>query len=217
MTESRVASTQFLSETLAKLRQPPAVLVKASAVGFYGNRGDEILDEDSTAGRGYLAELCKAWEEAARPAVDAGIRVVHLRFGVVLGRTGGAMNRLQPLFRLGLGGRLGSGRQWMSWISEADAVAAALFAVNDPTLSGPVNLVAPQPVTNADFTRELGCAVHRPALLPAPAFALRLAFGEMADEALLASTRALPERLLQAGFSFTHPTLPQAFAAALAK
>jgi uncharacterized protein (TIGR01777 family) len=217
MTESRVASTQFLSETLAKLRQPPAVLVKASAVGFYGNRGDEILDEDSTAGRGYLAALCKAWEEAARPAVDAGIRVVHLRFGVVLGRTGGAMNRLQPLFRLGLGGRLGSGRQWMSWVSEADAVAAALFAVNDPTLSGPVNLVAPQPVTNADFTRELGCAVHRPALLPAPAFALRLAFGEMADEALLASTRALPERLLQAGFSFTHPTLPQAFAAALAK
>jgi len=217
MAESRVASTRFLSETLAALRQPPPVLVKASAVGFYGNRGDEILDEDSTAGRGYFPELCTAWEAAARPAVDAGIRVVHLRFGMVLGRDGGAMARLAPLFRLGLGGRLGNGRQWMSWISEEDAVAAALFAVDNPALSGPVNLAAPQPVTNADFTRELARAVHRPALLPAPAFALRLALGAMADEALLASTRAVPNRLTQAGFAFSHPTLPQALAAALAK
>jgi uncharacterized protein (TIGR01777 family) len=215
MTGSRVASTRFLSETLAALRQPPPVLVKASAVGFYGDRGDEILDEDSAAGKGYFPALCTAWEAAARPAADAGIRVVHLRFGVVLGPKGGAMDRLRLLFGLGLGGRLGSGRQWMSWISEADAVAAALFAVDTSTLSGPVNLAAPQPVTNADFTRELARAVHRPAVLPAPAFALRLAFGEMADEALLASTRALPKRLTQAGFAFAHPTLREAFAAAL--
>jgi uncharacterized protein (TIGR01777 family) len=215
MTQSRVASTRFLSERLAALRQPPSVLVKASAVGFYGDRGDEVLDEDSAAGTGYFPELCAAWEAAARQAADAGIRVVHLRFGVVLGPKGGAMDRLRPLFRLGLGGRLGSGRQWMSWISEEDAVAAALFTLENPILSGPVNVVAPQPVTNADFTRELARAVHRPAVLPAPAFALRLAFGEMADEALLASTRALPKRLTQAGFVFTHPTLPEAFATVL--
>jgi uncharacterized protein (TIGR01777 family) len=217
MTESRVASTQFLSETLAALGLPPSVLVKASAVGVYGDRGDEILDENSPAGSGYFPELCTAWETAACPAADAGIRVVHLRFGVVLGPKGGAMDRLRPLFQLGLGGRLGSGRQWMSWISEADAVAAALVAVNNPAVSGAVNVVAPQPVTNTDFTRELARAVRRPALLPVPAFALRLAFGAMADEALLASTRALPTRLIQAGFAFSHPTLSQALAAALAK
>jgi uncharacterized protein (TIGR01777 family) len=217
MTESRVTSTQVLAKTLARLKQPPPVLITASAVGFYGNRGDDLLDEDSSAGRGYFPELCKAWEDAARPAEDAGIRVVHLRFGMVLGRDGGAMARLAPLFRLGLGGRLGSGRQWMSWVSEADAVSAALFSLQNPDLSGPVNVVAPEPVTNAEFTRELGRAVHRPAVLPAPAFALRLAFGEMADEALLASARVLPKRLTEAGFVCAHPTLPQAFAAALAK
>jgi hypothetical protein len=217
MTESRVGVTQLLAETLAKLKKPPQVLVKASAVGYYGNRGDEILDEDSAAGRGYFPELCTAWEAAARPAADAGIRVVHLRFGMVLGRDGGAMARLAPLFKLGLGGRLGDGRQWMSWVSEADAVAAALFALSNPQISGPLNITAPEPATNAAFTRELGRAVHRPALLPAPAFALRLAFGEMADEALLASARVLPKRLTQAGFVFAHPTLPEAFAAALAR
>lgn len=216
MTESRVATTRLLAETLARLPQPPPVLVTASAVGFYGDRGDEILDEDSAAGEGYFPELCSAWEAAAGPAVEAGIRVVHLRFGMVLGRDGGAMARLAPLFRLGLGGRLGGGQQWMSWVSEADAVAAALFALKNPSVSGPVNVVAPELVTNAAFTRELGRAVHRPALLPAPAFALRLVFGAMADEALLASTRTVPKRLLQAGFAFAHPTLREAFAAALA-
>jgi uncharacterized protein len=217
MTESRVATTRVLAKTLARLRQPPPVLMTASAVGFYGDRGDEILDEDSAAGQGYFPELCEAWEAAACPAEDAGIRVVHPRFGMVLGCDGGAMARLAPLFRLGLGGRLGSGRQWMSWVSEADAVSAALFALQNPNLSGPINVVAPQPVTNSEFTRELGFAVHRPALLPAPAFALRLAFGEMADEALLASTRVLPKRLTQAGFVFAHPTLTQAFEAALSQ
>ena len=217
MTESRVETTRFLSETLAKLEQPPPVLVTASAIGFYGDRGDEILDEDSAPGGGFFPELCAAWEAAARPAEDAGIRVVHLRFGMVLGRNSGAMARLAPLFRLGLGGRLGSGRQWMSWVSETDAVSAGLLALRNVDISGPVNVVAPEPVTNAAFTRELGRAMHRPTLLPAPAFALRLAFGGMADEALLASTRAVPKGLTQAGFAFAHPTLPEAFAASLGK
>jgi len=220
MVQSRVGTTRVLSEALARLKSPPRVFVTASAVGFYGDRGDEILDEDSAAGAGFFPELCAEWEQATRPAENAGIRVVHLRFGMVIGPDGGAMARLAPIFRLGLGGRLGSGRQWMSWVSEADAVSAVLFALGasnagDIQLSGPVNVVAPEPVTNAAFTRDLGHALHRPAVLPAPAFAMRLAFGEMADAALLASTRALPKRLLAAGFVFAHPTLPEALAAAL--
>jgi uncharacterized protein (TIGR01777 family) len=226
MTQSRVESTRVLSETLASLKEPPEVLVAASAVGFYGDRGDEILDEDSEAGSGFLPELCAAWEAATRSAENAGIRVVHLRFGVVIGPVGGALGRMASLFRLGLGGRLGNGRQWMSWVSEADAVSAMLFALGilrpeaatsaNGDLSGPVNVVAPVAVTNAVFTRALGSAMHRPAWLPVPAFALRLALGEMADEALLASTRAAPKRLVDAGFSFVHPTLPEALAAAFA-
>jgi uncharacterized protein (TIGR01777 family) len=215
MTESRVTTTRVLAEALAKLRNPPQVLVAASAVGFYGDRGDEILDESAQQGTGYFPDLCAAWEAAARPAEEAGIRVVHLRFAMVLGPDGGALAKLAPMFRLGLGGPLGSGKQWMSWVSEADAVAAALLALKNPICSGPFNVVAPNPVTNAEFTRELGRAVHRPAKIPAPAFALRLAFGEMADEALLASTRAVPKRLQDVGFQFTHPTLIQAFTAAL--
>lgn len=217
MTESRVGATRFLSEALARLDKPPAVLVSASAVGFYGDRGDELLDEDSPVGRGFFSDLCAAWEAATRPAEDAGIRIVHLRFGMVVGPGGGALAKLVPLFKLGLGGRLGNGRQWMSWISQSDAAAAALFALENPELTGGVNATAPQPVTNADFTRELGRAVHRPAIMTAPAFALRLAVGEMADEALLSSTRAVPKRLLDAGFIFAHPTIDQAFAAALAR
>jgi uncharacterized protein len=216
MAESRVKTTRLLAETLAGLSKPPRVLITASAVGIYGDRGDEVLDENSPPGQGYFPEICAAWEAAARPAEEAGIRVVHLRFGIVIGKNG-AIAHLAPLFRLALGGRLGSGRQWMSWVSEADVVSAALFALNEANLAGPVNVVAPEPVTNADFTRELGRAVHRPTLLPAPAFALRLAFGEMADEALLASARVVPNRLKQAGFVFTHPTLADAFAVALGK
>jgi uncharacterized protein (TIGR01777 family) len=213
MTESRVTTTRVLAEALARLRTPPPVLIAASAVGYYGDRGDEILSEDAAAGSGFLSDLCARWEAATRPAEEAGIRVVHLRFSVVLGPDGGALVRLAPMFRLGLGGPLGNGKQWMSWVSEADAVSATLFALGNPTLVGPVNVAAPNPVTNREFTRELGRAVHRLALLPAPAFALRLAFGEMADEALLASTRAVPRRLLEVGFHFEHPTLEQAFAA----
>jgi uncharacterized protein len=214
MVESRVTTTRVLAEALARLRTPPPVLIAASAVGYYGDGGDEILDEDAAVGVGFLPELCTAWEAATRPAENAGIRVVHLRFAVVLGPEGGALAKLTPLFRLGLGGPLGNGKQWMSWVSEADAVSAALFAVDNHNLAGAVNVAAPNPVTNRAFTRELGHAVHRPAVIPVPAFALRLAFGEMADAALLASTRAAPKRLLEAGFRFKHPALAQAFGAA---
>jgi uncharacterized protein len=215
MVKSRVESTHTLASVLSSLRQPPVAFVAASAAGFYGNRGDELLDEDSSPGSGFLATLCRAWEAASQPAIMAGIRVVHLRFGVVLDAKGGALARMLPLFRLGLGGSLGSGRQWMSWISLPDAVAALQFLVDVPALAGPVNLTAPEPVTNSEFTRALSRAVHRPAVLPAPAFALRLAFGQMADEALLASERVYPRRLISAGFQFAHPALAQALAAAL--
>lgn len=216
MADSRVNSTRALAKLLGGLRQPPRTLLVASAVGIYGNRGDELLDETSPAGSGFLADVCRQWEAAAQPAAKAGIRVVHLRFGVVLGPGHGALEHMLPLFRMGLGGRLGNGQQWMSWISLTDAVAAVLFALETPALAGPVNLTAPQPVTNAEFTRTLAGQLRRPAFLPAPAFALRLALGQMADEALLASARAIPARLTAAGFRFTHATVGEALKAALA-
>ena len=212
---SRVESTRALATVLARLRQPPKAFLVASACGVYGDRKDEILDEQSSAGKGFLAELCQEWEAATRPAEEAGIRVVHLRFGVVLTPGGGALGKMLPLFRLGLGGRLGSGKQWMSWIGMTDAAAATLFAMDTPALAGPLNMTAPEPVTNAQFTRTLARAVHRPAILPAPAFALRLFLGQMANEALLASERAVPARLLTAGFQFAHATLDEALTAAL--
>lgn len=215
MTASRVQTTRALATALARLSRPPQVLLTASATGFYGNRGDELLDETSAPGSGFLSDLCQQWEAAALPAVEAGIRVVHLRFGVVLGPGPGVLARLLTVFRLGLGGPLGSGKQWMSWISLTDALNAILFVLKTPALAGPVNLTAPEPVTNANFTRDLAAAVHRAALLRVPGFALRLAVGEMADEALLASTRAFPSRLTLAGFQFTHTTVSQAIAAAL--
>jgi uncharacterized protein (TIGR01777 family) len=212
---SRVQSTRALAQLLAGLRNPPQTFLVASAVGIYGNRGDELLDESSAPGSGFLADLCRQWEAAAQPAVDAGIRVVNLRFGVILGPGPGALAKMLPIFRLGLGGPLGSGRQWVSWIGVEDVIAAILFILEMPTLAGPVNLTAPNPVTNAEFTRALSAAVHRPAVLPAPAFALRLALGQMADEALLSSARTVPSRLLAAGFQFAHPTVAQALATAL--
>jgi len=207
VTASRVDSTRALATMLSGLRQPPQSLLIASAVGIYGNRGDEVLDESSAAGSGFLADLCRAWEAAAAPARQTRIRIVHLRFGVVLARSSGALAQMLPIFRLGLGGRLGSGKQWMSWISLADLVRSTLFLLDSPSLSGPVNLTSPQPVTNAEFTRALARRLHRPAIFPAPAFALRLAFGPMADEALLSSTRAVPRKLLDAGFLFAHPAI----------
>jgi uncharacterized protein (TIGR01777 family) len=215
MRTSRVDSTRALAQTLAGLRRPPRTLVVASAVGIYGDRGEEVLDETSAPGTSFLADLCRQWEEAARPAAEAGIRVVHPRFGVVLGRGPGALAKMLPVFRMGLGGRLGSGRQWMSWISLEDTVAAILFALETPWLAGAVNVVSPNPVRNAEFTRALARHVHRPAVLPVPAFALRLALGQMADEALLASARVIPAKLLSAGFKFAYPTLDGALAAAL--
>jgi uncharacterized protein (TIGR01777 family) len=215
ITASRVDSTQALATALAGLRRPPQTLLAASAVGIYGNRGDELLDDCSAPGTGFLASVCRQWEAAAQPAADAGIRIVHLRFGVVIGPGPGALVKMLPLFRLGLGGRLGSGRQWMSWISLTDAIAAILFALETPALAGPVNLTSPHPVTNAAFTQALAEQLQRPAFLPAPAFALRLVLGPMADETLLASARVFPVRLLAAGFRFAHPTVTEALAAAL--
>jgi uncharacterized protein (TIGR01777 family) len=215
LTVSRVDSTHTLATTLAGLRRPPQTLVVASAVGIYGDRGEEVLDETSAPGAGFLAEMCQRWEGAAKPAVDAGIRVVHARFGVVVGQGTGALGKMMPVFRLGLGGRLGSGRQWMSWASMEDAVGAILFALETASLAGAVNVVSPHPVRNAEFTRALAQHLHRPALLPAPAFALRLALGELADEALLASARVVPTRLVEAGFRFSQPMVEEALAAAI--
>lgn len=213
--KSRIDSTKALSETLARVRRPPRVLLCASAVGYYGNRGDEVLSEPSGPGSGFLAETCVAWEAAAKAAANAGIRVVHLRFGVVLGGNGGALAKMLPVFRKGIGGTLGSGRQWMSWVSLRDAVRGIVFLMDHTELAGSFNVAAPNPVTNRTFTHALARALHRPALLPVPAAALRLAFGAMADESLLASCRAVPQRLQQAGFEFQDPEIGPALASLL--
>jgi uncharacterized protein len=212
---SRVASTKALCETLAQVHRRPGVLLCASAVGIYGDRGDEMLSEQSSVGTGFLAETCVAWEAATEAASRAGIRVVHLRFGVVLDRQGGALKKMLTPFRLGLGGTLGSGGQWMSWVSLPDAVRAMLFLMEHEQLAGSFNVTSPNPVTNRSFTRALAEAVHRPTMLPVPAAVLRLAFGQMADETLLASCRALPKRLQEAGFTFENPEIQPALAALL--
>jgi uncharacterized protein (TIGR01777 family) len=204
---SRVDSTRALARTIARLTRKPRVLVTASAVGYYGDRGDELLDEGSASGGGFLAGIVRDWEGASQPARDAGVRVVPLRFGLVLAREGGALARMLPAFRLGAGGALGSGRQWMSWVSLDDAAAAALHALAREELDGPVNVVAPEPVRNAEFADVLGRVLGRPTVVAVPAFALRLAFGEMADETILASQRVRPAALERAGFSFRHAEL----------
>lgn len=207
---SRVERTRLLCERLTALSRRPSVLICASAVGYYGHRGDEELNEDSAPGDGFLAEVCRDWESACSPAIEAGIRTVNLRTGMVLAPKGGALARLRPLFKAGMGGKLGHGSQYMSWITIDDLVAAILFAIENKIVSGPVNAVSPHPVTNAEFTEALGRALHRPTLLPVPAFALRLAVGEMADEMLLSSTRAVPTKLTELGFLFSHPDLSTA-------
>jgi uncharacterized protein len=213
MWTSRVGSTRALCNVLTRLRQPPGAILVASATGIYGDRGDELVDESSPPGSGFLADLCREWEQASESAALAGIRVVHLRFGVVLGR-GGALAKMLPAFRLGLGGRLGSGRQWMSWITLEDAVAAVRLLLTSD-IAGAVNICAPKPVTNAELTRVLGLQLHRPTFLPVPTFALRAAFGQMANEALLAGARVFPKRLTEARFEFVHPQIEQALAAIL--
>jgi uncharacterized protein (TIGR01777 family) len=213
--ESRVKPTQAIANLLAGLQSKPEVLVCASATGIYGDRGDEELSEASLPGSGFIPDLCLAWEAATRPAEDAGIRVVHLRFGVALSPQGGALKQMLPVFRLGLGGRLGSGRQWISWIALPDVTRVIEFVLQTRNLTGPVNVVARNPVTNLEFTRSLAGALHRPAVLPVPGFALRLALGEVVDSTILQSERAVPARLNAAGFHFEYPELDGALRALL--
>jgi len=214
--KSRTESTRTLVTALRELEPRPGVLLSGSAVGFYGDRGEDVLSERSTMGTGFLPEVCLAWETMAEGAARAGMRAVFLRFGVVLARQGGALAKMLPLYRAGLGGRLGSGRQWMSWIGLGDAVGAIRHALSDDRCRGPLNVVAPAPVRNAEFAAALGRVLHRPAFLPAPALALRAVFGRMADEALLASTRAVPEKLIETGYTFRAPTLETALRGVLA-
>lgn len=214
---SRVDNTRRLCETLARLASPPRVLLCASAVGYYGNRGDELLDETSALGTGFLAEVCRDWEAAAAPARTKGIRVAHLRFGVVLSAGGGALAAMLTPFRLGLGGKIGNGRQYMSWIALDDLLGVVHLAMFQDNLEGPINVVAPEDATNRVFTKALGRVLWRPTILPMPAFASRLAFGEMADEALMASQRAVPLKLMGAAFSFSFPTLEAALRHCLGK
>ena len=205
--ESRVGATRRLIETLTRLAKPPAVLVCASAIGYYGSRGGEVLSEESGPGVGFLADVGREWEAASAAAILRGIRVVTLRLGIVLSPAGGALAKMLMPFRLGLGGVIGGGAQWMSWIALDDAIGALRHALATDALRGPVNAVAPTPVTNAEFTRTLGRVLGRPTFVPMPAFAARLALGEMADELLLSSQRVMPVRLQATGFTFRYPTL----------
>ncbi len=225
--DSRVISTRNLSEALSKAEMPPQTFLCASATGYYGGRGDEILDEDSPSGAGFLPEVCKEWESATQSAANAGIRTVNLRTGLVLSRDGGPLKPMLLPFRLGLGGRMGNGRQWWSWIHIEDFVTAVHHILESPRaesaapdmimerrasppghpLTGPINMVSPNPVTNAEFTKTLSRILKRPAILPVPAFAARLAFGGLADEAVLASARVQPKKLLESGFQFKFPDL----------
>jgi uncharacterized protein len=207
--DSRIVSTRNLVEAMRAAATKPAVFVCGSAVGFYGDRNDEILDESSPAGTGFLAEVCKAWEGEAHRARESGIRVAEVRTGVVLARDGGALKKMLPPFKLGAGGPLGNGRQWFPWIHLDDTVGLFNFALTTPTLNEPMNATAPEIVTNAEFTKQLGKVLHRPALLPVPVFALRLLFGEMAV-VLLGSSRAVPKAALAAGYQFTYPSLTPA-------
>jgi uncharacterized protein (TIGR01777 family) len=208
--DSRVAGTTNLCRTLASLHAPPKVLVCASAIGYYGDRGDEILDESSSQGSGFLPDVCREWEAATEIAANAGIRVVNARLGVVLSRRGGALKPMLLPFKLGAGGKVGSGQQYWSWIDLDDVVAAIRHAIESEGLFGPVNVVAPHPCTNAEFTKVLGKVLHRPTVIPMPAFAARLALGEMADGLLLASARVIPRKLQETGFEFRFTDLAAA-------
>jgi len=207
---SRIDTTRALITALAKMNARPGVLVSASATGFYGNRGDELLTEESQAGSDFLSGLAKDWEAEARKAEAMGIRVVLARFGIILARHGGALSQMMLPFRFFAGGKIGSGQQWMSWISLDDVVAVLRLAVETGQVRGPLNVISPQPLQNAEFTKTLANAMHRPALFPAPAFALRLALGEMADALLLSSQRVLPQGLEKLGYQFQYPDLAAA-------
>jgi uncharacterized protein (TIGR01777 family) len=205
--DSRVVGTSNLAGALAQAQKKPQVFVCSSAIGYYGDRGDEVLREDSPSGTGFLTEVCRQWEAATKPAFEAGIRTVQIRTGVVLSPRGGALGKILPPFKLGAGGRIGDGRQWMSWIDIKDMIEAIHHILNTTLLQGPVNMVAPKPVTNAEFTQTLASVLSRPAIFPVPAFAVKLAFGEMGETVLLASQRVEPARLVASGYSFHYSDL----------
>jgi uncharacterized protein (TIGR01777 family) len=205
--DSRVLGTRHLVDALRQSGAKPGVLITASAIGYYGNRGHEALNESSAPGNNFLAGVCREWEAAAHAAEAAGIRVVSLRIGMMLSPVGGALKQMLLPFRIGAGGRIGSGQQYWSWVSIRDVVGAIQHAISNPSLRGAVNAVSPQPVTNAEFTRTLASALHRPAIFPMPAFAVKTIFGQMGDELLLASTRVLPGKLQASGYRFRHPEL----------
>lgn len=215
--ESRVRGTTLLCETLAKLQRKPSVLISASAIGFYGDRGATVCDEATPAGTGFLPEVCLAWEAATDPAVKAGIRVVNIRIGIVLTRDGGALAKMLLPFQMGVGGVVGSGKQYWSWVTIHDLIAAIDHCLSSSGIRGPVNVVAPNPVTNYEFTKTLGRVLRRPTIFPMPAFAARLALGEMADALLLASANVVPKVLLASGFQFESPTLEPGLRKVLAK
>ena len=205
--ESRFKGTRLIAEAISHLARPPKVFVCASAIGYYGDRGDEILREESPSGGGFLAQVCREWEAATEAAAKKGVRVVNLRIGIVLGAGGGALAQMLTPFRMGVGGRIGSGKQFMSWVALDDLLAAYQFALTNDTLTGPVNAVAPNPVTNAEFTKTLGKVLSRPTIFPLPAFVVKLVFGEMGEEALLGSQRVEPARLKASGYKFRSPDL----------
>lgn len=208
--ESRVKGTALLSDALAQLSRPPSVFLSASAIGYYGDRGDELLTEESAPGKDFLSSVCVEWEAATRPTVEKGIRVVFTRFGIILDPNGGALGKMLPPFRMGVGGRVGDGKQWMSWIALDDVVNGLKFLIEDESAQGPVNFVAPEPVRNAEFTKTLGRVLKRPTFFPIPAFGVRLAFGEMADALLLSSQRVEPSVLEDKGYKCSWPTLEPA-------
>jgi len=212
---SRVRGTQLIAEAARQVTRPPQVLVSASAIGYYGNRGAEILREESAPGSGYLPEVCRDWEAATEVASRAGIRVVHIRTGIVLSTKGGALSKMLPPFRMGAGGKIGSGKQYMSWIALDDLVGVILHVIQNTAIHGAVNAVAPHPVTNREFTKTLGKVLSRPTIAPLPAFAVKLLFGEMGEELLLSSQRVEPARLIGSGFSFRYPGLEEALRHAL--
>lgn len=208
--ESRTNGTALLSNALAQLSQPPSVLLSASAIGYYGDRDDELLNEKSAPGKDFLSSVCVEWEAATRSAVEKEIRTVCARFGVILDANDGALAKMLPPFRMGVGGRVGDGKQWMSWIALDDVINGLKFLIEDASVQGPVNFVAPNPVTNAEFTKTLGRVLSRPTIFPVPAFGVRLAFGEMADALLLSSQRVDPSVLEDKGFLYSWPTLEPA-------
>ena len=214
--ESRTKGTKLLADALANLAQPPQTLISASAIGYYGDRGDELLTETSPPGKDFLADVCVEWEKATDHAKEKGVRVVNTRFGIILDKEGGALAKMLPPFRMGIGGRIGDGQQWMSWIALDDVIGALQFALTNNDLSGPVNFVAPNAVTNAEFTKALGRALSRPTFFPIPAFGVRMAFGEMADALLLSSQRVKPMKLADSNYQFAYSNLESALRSILA-